>query len=86
MALTFTKIMAVPGMGDKKMSVYKIKGDGSTTEIPATKIGLNRVNASLLYNIDDTGGGVLSTYSGTTLDMDTAIDSGKYQIIFAWGY
>lgn len=85
MALTYTEVL-VTVVGDQKMSIYCITGDGSITDIDVTKMKLQYANAAIHINVDDTNSGQLTTYAGSTLVFGTAIASTKKRLIVAFGY
>ena len=66
MALSLSKKLATV-MGDKKVSVYEITGDGSTKALKANNLQMAYVEYSYLVNKDDSTATYMSTAAGTSL-------------------
>ncbi len=86
MAITYTPIIQRMSLGDKFLSVYRLTGDGSTTNIAVSSVGLSYAESAWLQNVDETDPNKLSNYSGTTLTTATAISNGAHEILFAIGH
>ena len=51
MALTISEKMVVPGVGNKRLAVYKITGDGSSYQINLTDIKMNKIEVAWIENL-----------------------------------
>jgi hypothetical protein len=51
MALTLTELMVVPGTGNKRMSWWKITGDGESYQINVSNLKMAKVEAAIVENI-----------------------------------
>ncbi len=69
-------------MGDRYMSIYKIKGDatGVTVKLPFASI-----EAAWVQNIDETAALVIASVSGNTVTYGAAPSSNLYHWLFAVG-
>ena len=90
MALSFTELLVMPGLGDKKLAVYEVTGDGETVDISVeTNLKLTRVTMAWTANVDNSVLRELATYSGTSnLSFHTAqpLDNGRKHLLFAIGW
>lgn len=86
MALTFTERGIVPLSEGKMLVAFEITGDGSTTNVSAVSLKLQRVSFSFLANIDEATFTPLSTNTGTTLTKADAFESTKKVLLVAVGY
>lgn len=85
MANTYV-IKKITHMGDLRLSVTEVEGDGSDTTIANTDVGMHRFIAAWLQDIDDGAAlGVVLT-NATTLTLSAAITSAEKQMLFAIGY
>ena len=84
MALTYTEVSRQT-IGNKVLTCYAITGDGSVTTITALAMKLSRIECAWLSDINDAQELYLSTYSGSTVEVDTAIQSGQIQLLFCIG-
>jgi len=91
MALTFSEKVAFSA-GDKKFRLYEITGDGSTTTINATDLGMNYIDWAIMspqkaalssvadYNyLSESGPSIALTMAG-------AGSSGATMDLQAWGW
>jgi len=51
MALTLTELMVVPGTGNKRMSWWKVTGDGTSYQINVRDLKMAKVEAAVVENI-----------------------------------
>jgi len=86
MALTLTEKLDVSGMGNKRMVVYEVTGDGSTRDITAVSIKLQRVEYAYTVNVTNENFTPITTYAGTTISFDDEITNGKKQLVIAFGW
>lgn len=86
MALTLTEKLDVSGMGNQRMVVYEVTGDGSTRDITAASIKLQRVRYAYSVNVSNENFTPITTYSGTTISFDDEIENGKKQLVIAYGF
>jgi hypothetical protein len=84
MALTFTKRLEM-SVGNKKMSMYDVTHDGSTTSIDASDIGLHYVDHAIAGTVTTTFDAELSTQYGAALAI-VALSSGAVSTIWAIGW
>ena len=84
MALSFTKRLEM-SVGNKKMSMYDVTHDGSTTSIDASDIGLHYVDSAIAGTVTTTFDAELSTQYGSSLDI-VALSSGAVSTIWAIGW
>jgi len=52
MALTLTELMVVPGTGDKRMSIWKVTGDGSSYQVNVADLKMSKVQAAWTENLN----------------------------------
>jgi len=86
MALTLTEKLDISGMGNKRMVVYLVTGDGTTRDISVSAIKLQRCNFAYSVNVDNENFTPITTYEGQTISFDDEITSGKTQLVIAYGY
>ncbi len=84
MANTYT-IEKMTHMGDMRMTITKVEGDGSDTTIANTEIGLAKIQFAWLADIDD-GAALGMAVTTTTITLTAAIGSGQFQRLFAIGW
>jgi hypothetical protein len=51
MALTLTELMVVPGTGNKRMSWWKVTGDGTSYQINVRDLKMAKIEAAIVENI-----------------------------------
>lgn len=98
MALTLTEIMIVPGTGNKKMAIWKVTGDGTSTTVALNKIKMNKVEAAWTVNLNseyhrrvsietyDYIDGYVSTIEIGDSTIGEAIQSGTEHLLVVVGY
>jgi hypothetical protein len=84
MANTYT-IEKMTHMGDMRLTITKVAGDGSDTTIANTDIGLAKIQFAWLQDIDD-GAALGMAVTSTTITLTAAITNGQYQRLFAIGW
>lgn len=84
MALTYTRV-ARQQIGNKVLTCTAVTGDGSTTSITALGLQLSRIECAWLSDVDDAQELYLTTYKGSAIVVDTAIQNTKTQLVFAIG-
>ncbi len=85
MALTYLEVSR-QSIGNKVLTCYSVKGDGSETSITALAMKLKRIEAAWLSDVDDGAELALSTWKGSAIVTSAAIGSGQYQLVFALGF
>ncbi len=73
-------------IGNRVLVVAKITGDASKVTLSAGLLGLQRIDAAWLADVDDNAELYLTTYKGSTVVFDTAIGSGSFYLVYAIGY
>jgi len=73
-------------MGDQRVSIYEVTGDGSTTSITNSDVGMHRFRAAVLQDIDDGAALGVTVTSPTELTLSAAITATEKQMLFAFGY
>jgi hypothetical protein len=96
MALTLTEKMVVPGVGKKRMSIWKVTGDGSSYQISISDLKMKKVEAAWIENLtnDNPIGVRVETYDYVdafveTLELGDAgaqLDNGGEVLLFVIGY
>jgi hypothetical protein len=99
MALTLTELMVVPGTGNKRMAIWKVTGDGDTTNIAVAKLKMSKVEAAWTVNInaeihkevnvgtnDYVDGFVTSIDIGDPAVEDDGIQNAKEHLLIVIGY
>lgn len=84
MALTYTEV-ARQTIGNKVLTCYSVKGDGSETSISALQMKLSRIECAWLSDVNDAAELTLTTYKGSAIVTSAAIGSGQYQLVFCIG-
>jgi hypothetical protein len=84
MALTYTRV-GRQTLGNKVLTITLVTGDGSETSITALGLQLSRIECAWLSDVDDAQELYLSTWKGSAIVVDTAIQSGQKQLVFAIG-
>ena len=51
MALTLSELMIVPGTGNKRMSWWKVTGDGTSYQINVRDIKMSKVEVAIVENV-----------------------------------
>lgn len=85
MANTYTRVH-LTNMGDMRFSIYEVTGDGSTTSIANTDVGMHRFQAAWLQDIDDAATLQLVVTSATELTLSAGIGNTQKQMLFCIGY
>jgi hypothetical protein len=99
MALTLTELMVVPGTGNKRMAIWKVTGDGDTTNIAVSKLKMSKVEVAWTVNInaadhkevnvgtnDYVDGFVTSIDIGDPAIEDDGIQNAKEHLLIVIGY
>jgi hypothetical protein len=90
MALTFTQKLVINGVGNKRMSVYLVEGDGESTEVTANNLGMQRIDFGFSVNVTNENFRPLTDYSASpstdVVAFEQAISNGKTQLVIAFGY
>jgi hypothetical protein len=99
MALTLTELMVVPGTGNRRMAIWKVTGDGDTTNIAIAKLKMAKVEVAWTVNInaadhknvnvgtnDYVDAYVTSIDIGDPAIEDDGIQSGKEHLLIVIGY
>lgn len=90
MALTLTEKLDVSGMGNKRMVVYLVTGDGATRTIQGDQIRMQRIEFAFSVNVDNENFTPLTDYTTTsptdTISFDDEITNGKTQLVIAFGF
>lgn len=73
-------------MGDMRMTVTEVTGDGSATTIANTDVGLAKIQFAWLQDIDDGAALGLVVTSPTLLTLSAFITSTEKQMLFAIGW
>ncbi len=85
MANTYTRVH-LTNMGDMRLSIYEVTGDGSTTSITNPDVGMHRFRAAWLQDIDDGAALGVTVTSPTELTLSAAIGNTQKQMLFCIGY
>jgi hypothetical protein len=90
MALTLLEKMDVSGMGNKRMVIYLVTGDGASRTIQAFKIKMQRIEFAFMVNVDNPNFTPLDDYSSTaptdTVRTAHEINDGATQLLIAYGH
>lgn len=99
MALTLTELMVVPGTGKKRMAIYKVTGDGTSTTISVSDLKMSKVEVAWTENInaeyhkkvcvstyDYVDGYVETIEIGEGLIEGDALQSDKEHLLIVIGY
>jgi hypothetical protein len=96
MALTLTELMVVPGTGNKRLSVWKVTGDGTSYQINVVDLKMSKVEAAWTENVDDLYRVQVRVenydYVDGPVDIielggeGTALANGKEHLLFIIGY
>ena len=99
MALTLTELMVVPGTGNKRMSAWKVTGDGSSYQVIVKDIKMSKIEAAWTENIssetdvrvvvtnyDYVDGPVDIIELGGNGDLELPISNGAEIVLFVIGY
>lgn len=96
MALTLTQVMVVPGVGSKRMSIWKVTGDGASYQITISDLKMKKIEAAWIENLtnDNPISVRVETYDYIdsyveTLEIGDAgqwIDNGGEVLLFIIGY
>jgi hypothetical protein len=85
MANTFD-IQKITHIGDFRMTITQVTGDGSTTAITATELGLAKIRFAWLQDIDDGAALGIASITTDTLTLSAAIGNTQNQYVFALGW
>jgi len=97
MALTLTELMVVPGTGNKRQTVYKVTGDGTSYQINVRDVKMQRVEAAWTENLNsETDVRVVTTTYDYPLqsvielggdgDLEKPISNGAVILLFVIGF
>jgi hypothetical protein len=89
MALTLTEKLDVSGMGNKRMVVYEITGDGETRTIQADQMKMQRIEYAYSVNVDNPNFTPIVDYEAgpkDTIAFDDEIESGSKQLVICYGF
>lgn len=99
MALTLKEIAVMPSTGGKRMAIWKITGDGSSTSITVASLKMSKIEAAWTVNINaeihkevfsgtyDYVDGFVSTIEIGDTDVEyDCIQSDKEHLLFVVGY
>lgn len=78
-------IKKITHMGDMRLSITEVTGDGSDTSITNSDVGMHRFIAAFLQDIDD-GAALGLTVAATELTLSAGIGNTQKQMLFAIGY
>lgn len=78
-------IQKMTNMGDMRLTITEVTGDGADTSIANTDVGMHRFIAAWLQDIDD-GAALGVTVASTELTLSAAIGNTQKQTLFAIGY
>lgn len=79
-------IQKMTNMGDMRFTITEVTGDGSTTSITNTDVGMHRLIAAWLQDIDDGAALGVTVTSATELTLSAGIGNTQKQMLFAIGY
>jgi hypothetical protein len=97
MALTLTELMVVTGMGNRRQTVYKVIGDGSSYQLNIRLLKMKRVEAAWTENLNSEKDVrvITDTYDyplqsiielGGDGDLELPISDGATILLFVIGY
>ena len=90
MALTLTEKLDISGMGNRRMVVYLITGDGATRTIQVNQMKMQRVEFAYTVNVDNPNFTPLTDYSSTsptdTIQFAHEIKLGSKQLVICYGH
>lgn len=84
MANTYDRVK-MTHMGDMRFTMTEITGDGADTSVTNTDIGLHRIIAAWIQDIDD-GASLALSWTATEITLSAAITATEKQMLFAIGY
>jgi len=79
-------IQKITNVGDLRLTITEITGDGSTVAITNTDIGMHRITHAWLQDIDDGAALGVAVTDSTTLTLSAFITATEKQMLFAFGY
>lgn len=79
-------IQKMTNIGDMRFTITEVTGDGSTTAVTNTDVGMHRFTAAWLQDIDDGAALGVALTDSTTLTLTAAIGNTQKQMLFALGY
>jgi hypothetical protein len=89
MALTLVEKLDVSGMGNRRMVVYEITGDGETRTIQANQMKMQRIEFAYSVNVSNPNFTPIVDYEAgptDTIAFDDEIVSGYKQLVICYGY
>ncbi len=78
-------IQKITNMGDLRLTITEVTGDGATTAITNTDVGMHRFVAAWLQDVDD-GAALGVAVTSTAVTLTAAIGNTQKQLLFAFGY
>ena len=79
-------IQKITNIGDLRLTITEITGDGSTVAITNTDIGMHKITHAWLQDIDDGAALGVAVTNATTLTLSAFITATEKQMLFAFGY
>lgn len=79
-------IKKITYIGDLRLTITEVTGDGSTVAITNPDVGMHRFISGWLQDIDDGAALGLAVTSPTVLTLTAAIGNTQKQMLYAFGY